>query len=166
VELLRLLAPFDVDATVVRRRDQPIAGAARTVGSECLDEALDGALVVYLALALTPETRRIIGARQLDVMAGQAWLVNVARGGHVDTDALVAALAAGSIAGAALDVTDPEPLPDGHPLWAAPNCMITPHTADTWPMIVPLLSERITTNVARFVAGQPLVGLVDVQAGY
>ncbi len=95
-----------------------------------------------------------------------AWLVNVARGGHVDTDALVSALTGGTIAGAALDVTDPEPLPDGHPLWDIPNCIITPHTADTIEMVRPLLAERIRTNVGRFAAGQDLVGLVDPEAGY
>ena len=95
-----------------------------------------------------------------------AWLVNVARGRHVDTDALVASLTAGPIAGAALDVTDPEPLPDGHPLWDLDHCIITPHTADTIEMIMPLLAERIRTNVARFAAGEELVGLVDTDAGY
>ena len=74
-------------------------------------------------------------------MDERAWLVNVARGAHVHTDALVTALQEGAIGGAGLDVTDPEPLPDGHPLWSAPNCIITPHTADTWEMVVPLLAE-------------------------
>jgi len=119
-----------------------------------------------LALALTPETTGIIGAPELALMDETAWLVNVARGGHVDTEALVAALTAGSIAGAALDVTDPEPLPDGHPLWDLDNCIITPHTADTIDMVIPLLAERIRTNVGRFAAGEELVGLVDPDAGY
>ncbi len=165
-KLLEQLAPFRVEATVVRRKDDPMPGAARTVSVAALDEVLPGSLVVYLALALTPETTGIIGAHQLDLMDESAWLVNVARGPHVDTDALVSALSAGSIAGAALDVTDPEPLPDGHPLWEAPNCIITPHTADTIEMIMPLLAERIRTNVARFAAGEELVGLVDPDAGY
>jgi phosphoglycerate dehydrogenase-like enzyme len=165
-KLLEQLAPFRVEATVVRRKADPVTGAARTVSVEDLDEVLPGSLVVYLALALTPETTGIIGARQLELMDETAWLVNVARGGHVDTDALVAALRAGSIAGAALDVTDPEPLPDGHPLWDLPNCIITPHTADTIEMIMPLLADRIRTNVVRFAAGDELVGLVDPDAGY
>ena len=165
-ELLRLLAPYRVHATVVRRRADPVAGAARTVPTEALRAVLPGALVVYLALALTPATSGIIGAEELACMDRAAWLVNVARGGHVDTDALTAALAAGTIAGAALDVTDPEPLPDGHPLWGAPNCIITPHTADTWEMVRPRLARRIEDNVARFGAGRPLLGLVDPEAGY
>ncbi len=74
--------------------------------------------------------------------------------------------AAGSIAGAALDVTDPEPLPDGHPLWDLENCIITPHTADTIEMVQPLLADRIRANVARFAHGDELIGLVDPAAGY
>jgi phosphoglycerate dehydrogenase-like enzyme len=99
-------------------------------------------------------------------MDDTTWLVNVARGGHLNTDALVEALRQGSIAGAALDVTDPEPLPDGHALWDLANCIITPHTADTIEMVLPLLAERIRTNVALFAADETLVGLVDPAAGY
>jgi phosphoglycerate dehydrogenase-like enzyme len=164
--LLRLLAPFRVETTVVRRQAQPVTGAARTVTTAQLDDVLPGALVVFVALALTPETRHIIGAPQLAAMDDRAWLVNVARGPHVHTDALVRSLRAGDIGGAGLDVTDPEPLPDGHPLWTAPNCIITPHTADTWEMIVPLLAARIRANVAHFAAGEPLEGPVDAEAGY
>jgi phosphoglycerate dehydrogenase-like enzyme len=131
-----------------------------------LHEVLPGALVVFLALALSPATTGIIGAPELELMDERAWLVNVARGRHVKTHELATALGAGSIAGAALDVTDPEPLPDGHPLWDLPNCIITPHTADTIEMIRPLLGERIRENVERYAAGRELVGLVDVEAGY
>jgi phosphoglycerate dehydrogenase-like enzyme len=164
--LLGLLAPYRVSATVVRRTPTPVTGAARTTATVDLHEALEGALVVFLALALTPETVGIVGEAELARMDRRAWLINVARGRHVDTDALAAALRDGEIAGAGLDVTDPEPLPDGHPLWSLPNCIVTPHTADTWEMVRPKLAERITTNVARFVAGEPLVGLVDPDAGY
>jgi D-3-phosphoglycerate dehydrogenase len=90
----------------------------------------------------------------------------VARGRHVDTDALVDALARGSIGGAAIDVTDPEPLPEGHPLWSAPSCLITPHVGNTPEMGVPLLAARVSENVALFAAGRPLLGLVDVRLGY
>ncbi len=164
--LLEQMAPFRVDATVVRRRPDPVPGAARVVAVDGLHEALSGALVVVLALALTPETTGIIGAPELALMGGSSWLVNVARGRHIDTGALVDALDAGSIGGAALDVTDPEPLPDGHPLWGRPDCIITPHTADTIEMVVPLLAARIRTNVERLAAGEPLVGRVDPTAGY
>jgi phosphoglycerate dehydrogenase-like enzyme len=164
--LLELLAPLRVTATVVRSRPEPVPGAARTLVQADLHEALADAQVVFLALALTPATERIIGAAELGAMRPGAWLVNVARGRHVDTDALVAALAEGSIGGAALDVTDPEPLPDGHPLWESERCIITPHTADTPEMIQPLLARRIRDNVARFAAGEPLLGLVDPALGY
>ncbi len=164
--LLTLLAPFRVHATVVRRYADPVPGAARTVALDDLVAVLPGSTVVFVALALTSETGGVIGASAFEAMDGGAWLVNVARGAHVDTDALVDALRAGRIGGAALDVTDPEPLPDGHPLWALPNCIVTPHTADTTAMVLPLLAERIQTNVARFAAGAGLVGLVDPVAGY
>jgi phosphoglycerate dehydrogenase-like enzyme len=155
-----------VKATVVRNRPEPVPGAVRTVGQADLHEALAGALVVFLALALTPDTEHIIGAAELAAMRPDAWLVNVARGRIVDTDALVEALTKESIGGAALDVTDPEPLPDGHPLWDLERCIITPHTADTMEMIMPLLARRIRDNVARFAAGEPLIGQVDPTLGY
>jgi phosphoglycerate dehydrogenase-like enzyme len=163
---LRLLAPFGVEATVVRRRVAPVPGAARVVGPEELPDVLPGARLVVLALALTPETRGIIGRAQLERMDGDAWLVNVARGGHVATDDLVSALRAGAIGGAALDVTDPEPLPTGHPLWDLDNCLITPHTSNTWEMAEPLFAERIGANVARYQKGEALLGLVDPELGY
>ncbi len=164
--LVDLLAPFRVEVTVVRRRAEPLPGAARTVPVSELADVLPGSLLVVLALALTPDTTGIIGAPELALMDPSSWLVNVARGRHVDTGALVTALQDGSIAGAALDVTDPEPLPDGHPLWDLSNCIITPHTADTIEMVVPLLAERIRTNVSLFAAAGTLVGLVDPEAGY
>ena len=164
--LLALLAPFRSRVTVVRRSSEPLPGAARTVGMDRLDEVLPDALVVVLALALTSSTTGVIGAPQLAAMSPSAWLVNVARGQHVDTDALVEALRAGAIGGAALDVTDPEPLPDGHPLWTLPNCLVTPHTANPWQTAQPLLARRITENVRRFAADEPLLGLVDLDAGY
>jgi phosphoglycerate dehydrogenase-like enzyme len=164
--LLEQLAPFRVHTTVVRRSPEAMPGANRTVTLSELHDALSGSVVVFLALALSPETTGIIGPAELDHMDEGSWLVNVARGRHVQTDALVEALQRGSIAGAALDVTDPEPLPDGHPLWDLPNCIITPHTADTTEMVKPLLAERIRTNVTRYAAGDELVGLVDTHAGY
>ena len=163
---LRLVAPFGVRATVVRRHVAPMAGAAEVVAPERLHEALAGARLVVLALALTLDTTGIIGAAELDCMESDAWLVNVARGAHVVTDDLVAALRAGGIGGAALDVTDPEPLPAGHPLWDLDNCLITPHTANTWEMAEPLFAARIAANVDRYQRQEPLLGLVDPELGY
>jgi len=165
--LIDLLRPMRTEVTVVRRdAATPCRGAARTVGLDRLHDALPGADVVFLALALTPETEGVIGAEELARMEPHAWLVNVARGRHVDTDPLVAALRQGAIGGAGLDVTEPEPLPDGHPLWDLPNVIVTPHTANTQEMAVPLLSRRITENVRRYANGDELVGTVDAAAGY
>jgi phosphoglycerate dehydrogenase-like enzyme len=164
--LISLLTPMRCPVTVVRRQADPVPGAARTVRTEQRLEALAGAKVVVVALALTPATERVIGPAELAAMRPDAWLVNVARGRHVDTGALVTALRERAIGGAALDVTDPEPLPDGHPLWDLDNCIITPHTADTEEMIDRLLGRRIEANVAAFAAGQPLLGVIDPAAGY
>lgn len=164
--LLRLLEPFSVEVTVVRRDPRPVPGAARVVAQDGLREAIAGVDGLVLALALTEATRGIIGRDQLERVADHACVVNVARGGHVVTDDLVAAFAADAIGSAGLDVTDPEPLPDGHPLWAEPRCTITPHVGNTPEMAVPLLSARITDNVARWIRGEPLVGVVDVVHGY
>jgi phosphoglycerate dehydrogenase-like enzyme len=164
--LLRLLGPFGTRTTVVRRHPDPLPGADRTVGIDSLDEVLPDADLVVLAVALTPETVGVIDARRLTAMSPSAWLVNVARGAHIVTDDLVDALRRGEIGGAGLDVTDPEPLPDGHPLWELPNCIITPHVGNTPEMARPLLQERITTNVRRWLADEPLIGLVDVSLGY
>jgi phosphoglycerate dehydrogenase-like enzyme len=165
-ELLGLLAPFRVHATVVRKGKAPVEGAERTVTSADLGSVLADALVVFVALALSPETEHIVGEAELAAMGQDAWLVNVARGPHVDTEALVEALQQGRIGGAALDVTDPEPLPDGHPLWTMTNCLVTPHSADTPEMCRPFLAQRIKENVERFASGLPLVGTVDIAAGY
>jgi phosphoglycerate dehydrogenase-like enzyme len=164
--LISLLTPMRCPVTVVRRQADPVPGAARTVRTEQRLEALAGAKVVVVALALTPATERVIGPAELAAMRPDAWLVNVARGRHVDTEALVTALRERAIGGAALDVTDPEPLPDGHPLWDLDNCIITPHTADTEEMIDRMLGRRIEANVAAFAAGKPLLGVIDPTAGY
>ena len=164
--LMRLLEPFRTPVTVVRQHAEPVPGAARTLITDRLTEALAGARAVVLTVALTPQTQGLIGRTELAAMEPDAWLVNVARGGVVDTEALTAALQQGQIGGAGLDVTDPEPLPAGHPLWDLPNCLITPHTADTEEMTQPLLAHRITENVQRLAAGQDLIGLLDPDLGY
>ena len=164
--LLALLEPFGCDNTVFRQHDGPIAGVRVITERSQLHATLPGADVVVIALALTPRTRGIVDAAFLSRMAAHAWLVNVARGGHVVTDDLVAALLEQRIGGAALDVTDPEPLPRGHRLWSIPNCIITPHIGNTPEMGLPLIAARVRENVARFIAGEPLVGAVDVALGY
>lgn len=164
-ELVGLLAPWSCEITVVRRHARPLEGA-ETVTTDELPAALAEADAVVLALALTDETRGIIDSAALSQMATHAWLVNVARGEHVVTDDLTAALRRGVIAGAALDVTDPEPLPEGHPLWEMENCIITPHIGNTPEMGIVLLAERVKQNVARFAKGEDLLGPVNVDLRY
>jgi phosphoglycerate dehydrogenase-like enzyme len=164
--LVRLLRPFGAYLTVVRKRPEPIDGVAEVVPTSELKSAVRGADLVVLALALTPETEQLIDAEVLRAMEPHAWLVNVARGRHVDTDALVEALREGRIGGAALDVTDPEPLPDGHPLWTLPNALITPHVGNTPEMGIALLATRVRENVQRYADGQELLGPVHVELGY
>ncbi len=164
--LARMLQGFNTNITVVRRNATAFAGAQRVVTQSQLHEVLPSADAVVLACALTPETTGVIGARELEMMKHDAWLVNVGRGKLVVTDDLVAALRDRRIGGATLDVTDPEPLPKEHPLWSLDNCLITPHIGNTRAMAVPLLSERVTTNCRLFAADQPLIGVVDIALGY
>jgi phosphoglycerate dehydrogenase-like enzyme len=164
--LIRLLSAFKCNITVVRRTVEYIEGADIVVGQDNLVDALVGADVVFLALSLTPETDGLIGRPEFELMEPHAWIINVARGRHIVTEDLVWALENDIIGGAALDVTDPEPLPADHRLWSLPNCIITPHVGNTPEMAVPLLSARITDNVRRFGQGEQLVGLVDPRHGY
>jgi phosphoglycerate dehydrogenase-like enzyme len=164
--LLRLLKPFDCHTIVVRNRVSEMDGADEVLEADRYVDALAGTDLVILALALTPETEGMISRSELEMMESHAWLVNVARGRHVVTEDLVWALENAVIGGAGLDVTDPEPLPDGHRLWSLPNCIVTPHVGNTPEMAAPLLSERITANVARFARGEPLLGEVHIDLGY
>ncbi len=164
--LVRLLQPWHCNITVVRNRAEPMAGVDQVLEADRFADALPGADLVVLALALTSETDGMFSAEEFALMEPHAWIVNVARGRHIVTDDLVDALRTGVIGGAGLDVTDPEPLPTGHPLWTLPNCIITPHVGNTPEMAKPLLAERVTENVRRFGRGDELLGLVDVDAGY
>ena len=165
-EIMRLLAPYRANVTVVRRSAEPVAGAVRTVTTAQLHEVLPGAHVVILAAASTDDTRHLIGAPELALLGPDSVLVNIARGPLVDQDALVDALRSGAIGGAGLDVTDPEPLPADHPLWAEPACLITSHSADTPDMTRPLLANRITANTRALLETGEFVGIVDREAGY
>ena len=165
-EFLKLIAPFKANVTVVRKRPQAMPGANQVLAFEQLDVALSAADLVVLAAALTPETHHLFDAARFAVMKPGSFLVNIARGPMVKTEDLIEVLESGHLAGAALDVTDPEPLPDGHPLWSAMNILITPHTADTREMVVRLFSERVTQNVRAYKGEGPWVGLVDPILGY
>jgi phosphoglycerate dehydrogenase-like enzyme len=127
---------------------------------------LQEADVVALAVPLTPETSKMLDAKAFAAMKRGSYLINIGRGRLVDTDALLAALQSGHLAGAGLDVTDPEPLPPNHPLWKLPNVVITPHNAG----VAELTTERGTAlfleNLRRFDAGEPLLNVVDKRVGY
>lgn len=165
-ELVKILAPFRSNVTVVRKRPNPVSGAAKTVSFDQLDQELPHADLVILAAALTAETHQLFDANKFALMKNSAYLVNIARGPMINTKDLIEALNSEVIAGAAVDVTDPEPLPDGHPLWSAKNVIITPHSADTRKQVVRLFSERIRENVGACSSGFGWVGIVDPVFGY
>jgi phosphoglycerate dehydrogenase-like enzyme len=156
-EIERMLAPFHVQLTRVARsaRSEP---AVHAVGE--LDQLLRQAEIVILILPHTPQSHHLIGNRQLALMQQGALLVNAARGPVVDTDALVRALQAGRIR-AALDVTDPEPLPEGHPLWSCPNLLITPHIGGSSPLFARRALQTAAEELRRYIAGEPLHNVVQ-----
>jgi phosphoglycerate dehydrogenase-like enzyme/glyoxylase-like metal-dependent hydrolase (beta-lactamase superfamily II) len=129
-------------------------------------ELLPTADVVVLCCPLTPQTKGMLGKKEFEAMKKSAVLINVARGGIVETGALLASLKAGEIGGAGLDVTDPEPLPDEHPLWKLPNVVISPHLGSTSPEAVERQWRLFRENVRRFAAGEPLLCVVDKEKGY
>ncbi|NED95514.1 hydroxyacid dehydrogenase [Phytoactinopolyspora alkaliphila] len=165
-ELIRLLEPFRVRILAITRSGRTVPGAAVSTTPDRLVDVLKEADFVVVAAPSTDETRALIGEPELAAMRETAWLINIARGALIDTDALVEALVARTIGGAALDVTDPEPLPDGHPLWGAPNALITPHSANPLKLRLPRYVERVRRNVENYIEGRPLEGVVDIDAGY
>lgn len=161
-------AALDATVRAIRRRiDQPTSPSVRSVDEPSkLLTLLPAADVVVVTAAQTEATRRMIGAPELRAMKAGAVLVNVARGKLIDEQALVDALATGSIAGAALDVFEHEPLDPGSPLWASPNLIITPHTSGFRPDHWDAATALFAGNLRRLEAGEPLVNVVDKQAGY
>jgi phosphoglycerate dehydrogenase-like enzyme len=156
-EIERMLAPFNVDLLRVARSartDPKVYPVAE------LDSLLPQAQVVILILPSTAQTYRLIGPRQLALMQQGTLLVNAARGPIVDTGALVDALHSGRIR-AALDVTDPEPLPDGHPLWSCPNLLITPHVGGSSPQFTPRALRTAAGELRRYINGEPLQNVVQ-----
>ena len=126
--------------------------------------ALPKAGIVILLVPITPATTGMVDARFLSQMHDHALLVNAARGSIVDTGALLAELRSGRLR-AALDVTDPEPLPAGHPLWSAPGLLLTPHVAGAMTTAVPRVMTLVRDQLARYAAGEPLLNIVGEQ-GY
>jgi phosphoglycerate dehydrogenase-like enzyme len=151
----RMLAGFDVELTYVARTARD--GVRSTAE---LPDLLPDADVVIVIVPVTPETTGMVDAGFLAAMRDGALLVNAARGVVVDTDALVAELGSGRLR-AALDVTEPEPLPDGHPLWSAPGLLLTPHVGGAVPDTNDRAAAAVTDQVRRILAGEPLANVVD-----
>lgn len=136
------------------------------LGPERLGDLLGGSHYLVVALPLTPDTRRVIGAAELRAMPAHAVLINVGRGALVDEAALVEALRARAIRGAALDVFEHEPLPADHPFYALDNVLLSPHSADQVAGWREQASAVFLDNLARYRAGRPLANRVDVRSGY
>jgi phosphoglycerate dehydrogenase-like enzyme len=152
-----LLVPFGV--TVERVAERPHEGVS---GLDGLPAALARADIVIILVPMTPATRGMVDARFLGRMRDHALLVNAARGPIVDTGALLAELRSGRLR-AALDVTDPEPLPDGHPLWSAPDLLLTPHVAGATTQSSQRVVALVLDQLARYAADQPLRNVVGDQ---
>jgi phosphoglycerate dehydrogenase-like enzyme len=122
--------------------------------------------VLVISAPMTPNSRGMVGAEHIRRMKRGSYLLQVSRGGIVNESALVDALEEGHLAGAALDVTETEPLPVGHPLWTAPNLVITPHSSAASKLTTELVWSILSENVGRFVRGEPLINLVDKRKGW
>jgi phosphoglycerate dehydrogenase-like enzyme len=133
-----------------------------------LDEVLPRADVVAMVIPGSDATRKIMNAERFAIMKDGSYLINVGRGISVDTDALIDALKSGKLAGAALDVTDPEPLPKDSSLWTAKNLILTPHISGDMglPYTVDLTVDIICDNLRRYARGESLTHVVDTAAGY
>ncbi len=166
-EVARRGKGFGMRVLATRRSDTPPPSYVDQQGrADELLELLPEADVVALCVPLTKETKGMIGERELAAVKPGAYLINVARGKLVDTDALVEALESGRLAGACLDVTESEPLPPDHPLWTMPNVVITPHMSGRSALTGDRMRAIYLENLRRFGQGEPLLNVVDKQAGY
>ena len=164
--LIQLLQPFRATTICLTLSGRIVPGATVSVGRDGLDYLLRESDYVVVAAPHTPSTAKLISREQLALMRKTAWLINVSRGAIVDTGALVDALDMGTIGGAALDVVEPEPLPDDHPLWRFANVVVTPHTACSRSLSLELFAERLGENLRRFRMREELLGLIDLDKGY
>jgi phosphoglycerate dehydrogenase-like enzyme len=161
-EAARLCAAFGMRVVGVdaRREDVP-EGVSELHRPEALDSLLPQADFVILTIPHTPQTEGLFNAERFALMKRTAFFINIGRGKTTKLDALNDALRNGTIAGAGLDVYEIEPLPRDHPLWTAPNAILTPHVADRGPDLDPARVSIIAENARRFAAGQPLINVVD-----
>ena len=158
---------FGMKVIGTRRSDRPSPDYVKRVGKpKDLLAMLPEADVVVLAVPLTDETKNMLNTAAFDAMKPGAYLINIARGKVVNTEAMLKALKSGRLAGACLDVTDPEPLPANHELWKQANVIITPHIASRSEVTNKRRSALLVENMRRFGAGEPLLNVVDKKAGY
>lgn len=165
-KLIEYVRPFGVEVTAVNRSGNEVEGAQRTMKMADADEVWSSHDIFVLLTPLTDETRHMVDADTLAKMPENAVVVNVGRGGLIDTDALTDALQQGAIAGAGLDVTEPEPLPEDHPLWGIDTCVITPHTANIPRFMKRRIGGLTAENWRLFEAGEKMRTEIDVEAGY
>ncbi|MCS3781526.1 D-isomer specific 2-hydroxyacid dehydrogenase family protein [Tsukamurella ocularis] len=164
-DIIPALRGLGVKIVAVNRSGADVSDAV-VVTADRLDEVWPAVDHVILAAPSTAETRALVNAKVLAQLKPHSWIINVARGSLIDTDALVAALKKGTIGGVGLDVTDPEPLPDGHPLWSIPNAIITPHVANPPHHLRPALLARVEVNVRRVANGMEPLAVIDADRGY
>jgi D-3-phosphoglycerate dehydrogenase len=164
--LIPMLASLDVTSLAVTRSGRVVEGATGSYAAEHLPELWRRADIVVLAAPATARTRHLVDRNVLRALPGHAVVVNVARGSLIDTDALVQGLRSREIAGAALDVTDPEPLPTGHPLWDLDSVLVTPHNANPEIAWKANVGRRVAENLRRYRAGEALLGVIDLQRSY
>jgi phosphoglycerate dehydrogenase-like enzyme len=158
---------FGMTVIGVDPKDVPFHPAiSQVVPPDRLDTVLPKADVVFISAPHTPQSERMVGPKQFDLMKRGAYFIAVSRGKLYDGSALVKALDSKKLSGAGLDVTDPEPLPKGHPLWKFDNVVITPHIATVSDQVAGRYRELVFDNVARFTKQEPLRNVVDKQKGY
>jgi phosphoglycerate dehydrogenase-like enzyme len=166
-ELIGTLKPFRAKISVCRNQvEVQVPGASEVFGLANLSQKISDADLVIIACALTDKTRGLFDLKLFSKMKSTAFLVNVARGPIVNTADLLKALDQGLLAGAAVDVTDPEPLPDGHSMFGRDDLIVTPHTADTKEIVERHFAIRVQHNVKAFLGQCPWIGQVDPERGY
>jgi phosphoglycerate dehydrogenase-like enzyme len=166
-ELIGMLKPFRAKISVCRNQAEvQVLGASEVFGLSSLSRKISDADLVVVACALTDKTRGLFNLELFSKMKTTAFLVNVARGPIVNTADLLTALDQGLLAGAAVDVTDPEPLPAGHPMFGRDDLIVTPHTADTKEIVERHFAIRVQHNVKAFLGQGPWIGQVDPERGY